>query len=77
MAYNSYVDITERLETAAAEVYGRDKLYGMSTAALYREAMDEILRLRGELMVEMRNNRLASCGVQQQSNKNPPTNPGG
>lgn len=51
---NTYADITERLEDAAAGWLERSALYGMSSAALLREAKEEIRRLRRELLIEIR-----------------------
>ena len=67
----AYKDITERLEVAAEEAMKRDKSYGMSTARMLLESRDEILRLRDELMIEMRNTALQ---LRHAANKqNPPT----
>lgn len=52
------LDITERLEVAAAEWLVRSALYGMSSAALLREARAEIERLRNELKIEMFNTHI-------------------
>ena len=55
MSTKSFKDITERLDIAADEVRNRDALYGMSSSAILQEAKEEILRLREELVQEMRN----------------------
>jgi len=47
------VDITERLEAMAREVFERDRLHGMSTASMLNDAKIEIERLRSELKKEM------------------------
>ena len=54
MSTKSFKDITERLDIAADEVRNRDALYGMSSSAILQEAKEEILRLREELVQEMR-----------------------
>lgn len=46
-------DIIERLEDAAGTWLDRSALFGMSSAALLREAGEEIKRLRNELAKEI------------------------
>ncbi len=54
------VDIIERIEAFAEETEKRDRLYGMSTARMFHEAKEEIIRLREELKREMCKTHLAT-----------------
>ena len=58
VAYHT-TDITERLEAAEKEWLARSALYEMSWAGLFRDAREEIERLREELKKEMFNSHIA------------------
>tara|TARA_R110002110_G_scaffold102103_2_gene259089 strand:- start:1545 stop:1751 length:207 start_codon:yes stop_codon:yes gene_type:complete len=62
MPYSSleHVDITDRLEKIAKDIYKNDALRGMSLSAMFNEARDEIIRLREELAKEMGKTHLAT-----------------